>query len=107
MVVHDTVPYVGARVVSSLLNFFLNKKVVFQSEENTGKAMLKYYLLALPQMAAQLLLTDGVCQLLGVPETASGLRTLWYVIVMVCLYFISYTIQQRWVFVKQSPQDKQ
>ena len=100
-IVHRVVPTVGARVVSSLLNFFLNKKVVFQSEENTGKAMLKYYLLALPQMAAQLLLTDGVCQLLGVPETASGLRTLWYVIVMVCLYFISYTIQQRWVFVKQ------
>ena len=101
MVVHDTVPYVGARVVSSLLNFFLNKKVVFQSEEKTGKAMLKYYLLAVPQMAAQMLLTNGVYHLLGISETAGGLRTLWYVIVMVCLYFISYTIQQRWVFVKQ------
>ena len=99
--VHDTVPYVGARVVSSLLNFFLNKKVVFQSEEKTGKAMLKYYLLAVPQMAAQMLLTNGVYRLLGISETAGGLRTLWYVIVMVCLYFISYTIQQRWVFVKQ------
>ena len=105
--VHDTVPYVGARVVSSLLNFFLNKKVVFQSEEKTGKAMLKYYLLAVPQMAAQMLLTNGVYRLFHVSETAGGLRTLWYVIVMVCLYFISYTIQQRWVFVKQSPQDKQ
>ena len=101
VVVHDTVPYVGARVVSSLLNFFLNKKVVFQSEEKTGKAMLKYYLLAVPQMAAQMLLTNGVYHLLGISETAGGLRTLWYVIVMVCLYFISYTIQQRWVFVKQ------
>ena len=101
VVVHDTVPYVGARVVSSLLNFFLNKKVVFQSEEKTGKAMLKYYLLAVPQMAAQMLLTNGVYRLFGISETAGGLRTLWYVIVMVCLYFISYTIQQRWVFVKQ------
>ena len=99
--VHDTVPYVGARVVSSLLNFFLNKKLVFQSEEKTGKAMLKYYLLAVPQMAAQMLLTNGMYRLLHISETAGGLRTLWYVIVMVCLYFISYTIQQRWVFVKQ------
>ena len=102
--VHGTVPYVGARVVSSLLNFFLNKKVVFQSEEKTGKAMLKYYLLAVPQMAAQMLLTNGLYHLLGISNSAGGLRTLWYVIVMVCLYFISYTIQQRWVFVKQDKQ---
>ena len=34
--------------------------------------------------------------------SASGLRTLWYVIVMVVLYFISYTIQQRWVFASQN-----
>ena len=98
--VHVTVPYVGARVVSSLLNFFLNKKLVFNSEVKTGKAMLRYYLLAVPQMAAQMLLTNGVYSLLHVSETAGGLRTLWYVIVMVCLYFVSYTIQQRWVFAK-------
>ena len=102
--VHVTVPYVGARVVSSLLNFFLNKKLVFQSEEKTGKALLKYYLLAVPQMAAQMLLTNGVYKLFGVSDTAGGVRTLWYVIVMVCLYFISYTIQQRWVFAKQDKQ---
>ena len=108
VMVHDTVPYVGARVVSSLLNFFMNKKLVFQSEEQTGKAMLKYYLLALPQMAAQMLLTNGLYRVLRISENAGGLRTLWYVIVMVCLYFISYTIQQRWVFVKQdAKQDKQ
>ena len=96
--VHATVPYVGARVVSSLLNFFLNKKLVFQSGVKTGKAMLRYYLLAVPQMAAQMLLTNGLFRLLRISETAGGIRTLWYVIVMVCLYFLSYTIQQRWVF---------
>ena len=36
-VVHDTVPYVLARVVSSLLNFFLNQKMVFQSREKTAR----------------------------------------------------------------------
>lgn len=96
--VHATVPYVGARVVSSLLNFFLNKKLVFRSGVKTGKAMLRYYLLAVPQMAAQMLLTNGLFKLLRISETAGGVRTLWYVIVMVCLYFLSYTIQQRWVF---------
>lgn len=34
---------VGARVVSSLLNFFLNKKLVFQTHVSTGKALLRYY----------------------------------------------------------------
>ena len=92
------VPFVGARVLSSLLNFYLNKKVVFQSQTNTGKAMLRYYLLAIPQMAAQILLTNGAFQLFHIGQSAAGLRTLWYVIVMICLYFLSYTIQRSWVF---------
>lgn len=95
------VPFVGARVLSSLLNFYLNKKVVFQSQTNTGKAMLRYYLLAIPQMAAQILLTNGAFQLFHIGQSAAGLRTLWYVIVMICLYFLSYTIQRSWVFAPQ------
>ena len=89
---------VGARVISSLLNFFLNKKVVFRTNCSTGKAMLRYYTLALPQMAAQVLLTQGVYALLGIPDTATGLRTLLYAVVMSALYVLSFVIQQRWVF---------
>ena len=89
---------VGARVISSLLNFFLNKKLVFQTNVSTGKAMLRYYTLALPQMAAQVLLTQGVYSLLNISDSATGLRTLIYALVMTALYFLSYVIQQRWVF---------
>ena len=89
---------VGARVISSLLNFFMNKKLVFQSNVSTGKAMLRYYMLAVPQMAAQVLLTQGVYALLGIPDTATGLRTLLYAVVMTVLYVASFMIQQRWVF---------
>lgn len=96
--VHNTVPTVLARVISSLLNFFINQHVVFQSKEKTGKALLRYYALAIPQLLVQLGLTNGVFWLLHISEKASGLRTLWYTIVMVVLYFISYAIQQRWVF---------
>lgn len=92
---------VGARVISSLLNFFLNKKLVFQSNVSTGKAMAKYYALALPQMAAQVLLTQGVYSLLGISESAGALRTVLYAIVMAALYFVSYTVQQRWVFAEK------
>ena len=63
--------------------------------------MLRYYSLALPQMAAQVLLTQGVYALFGIADTATGLRTVIYAIVMTALYFVSYMIQQRWVFAPQ------
>ena len=87
-----------ARVVSSLFNFFMNKNMVFKTNVSTGKAMAKYYALALPQMAAQVLLTQGAYSLLGISDSATGIRTLIYVAVMTVLYFLSYVIQQRWVF---------
>ena len=92
---------VGARVISSLLNFFMNQKLVFRTNVSTGKAMLRYYCLALPQMAAQVLLTQGVYTLFGIADSATGLRTVIYAVVMTVLYFLSYVIQQRWVFAPQ------
>ena len=89
---------VPARVISSLLNFFMNQKLVFKTNASTGKAILRYYMLALPQMAAQVLLTDGVYKLLRIGDGAVFLRTLIYAVVMTVLYFLSYMIQQRWVF---------
>lgn len=89
---------VTARIVSSLLNFFLNKILVFGSKGSTKKSMVRYYMLAIPQMCAQVLLTQGVCSLLGISDNQVGLRTLWYAIVMAVLFLASYVIQQRWVF---------
>ena len=87
----------GARILSSLLNFFLNKKLVFQTNADTKKAMLRYYCLAVPQMLLQILLTQGVYTLFRI-STTGALHTLIYVVVMVVLYVVSYMIQQRWVF---------
>ena len=89
---------VSARVISSLLNFFMNKKLVFRSSVSTGKAMAKYYALAVPQMAAQVLLTQGTYALFGIGDDQHFLRTLLYALVMTALYIISFVIQQRWVF---------
>lgn len=97
---------IGARVISSLLNFFLNKKLVFRTRVDTGKAMLRYYCLALPQMAAQVLLTQGVYSLLRISDRANGLRTFIYAVVMTVLYFVSYMIQQRWVFAPQKTKEE-
>ena len=86
-----------ARLFSSLFNFFVNKKVVFRSGVSTGKAIARYYCLALPLMVAQALLTDGFTYLLKLRQ-GSVLHTLVYAVVMTVLYFVSYSIQQRWVF---------
>jgi hypothetical protein len=63
--------------------------------------MVRYYMLALPQMAAQVLLTQGVYSLLGIADNAGAIRTVIYAVVMTVLYFLSYMIQQRWVFAAQ------
>ena len=89
---------ITARVISSLLNFFMNQRLVFKTNVSTKTAIARYYALALPQMAAQVLLTQGVYALFGIPDAATGLRTLLYALVMTVLYFVSFTIQQRWVF---------
>ena len=96
---------VGARVISSLFNFFMNKKVVFQSGVKTGLALLRYYAFALPMLAAQTLLTHGAYMLLGISEDAAGLRAVIYAVVMAVLYFVSYMVQQRWVF-REKREDK-
>ncbi|MDO5400608.1 MAG: glycosyltransferase [Eubacteriales bacterium] len=96
-----------ARILSSLLNFFMNQHLVFRTKVHTGRAMLRYYCLALPQMAAQVLLTEGAYRLFRVGESAGFMRTLLYTLVMVALYFVSYMIQQRWVFAPQKNENRE
>lgn len=88
----------GARIVSSVLNFFMNKKLVFKSQVSTGKAMLRYYALAIPQLLVQSLINQGLYTLLGITENQPGLRTLIHILVMTVLFIVSFTVQQRWVF---------
>ena len=99
-------PAIGARAVSSLFNFFLNKNMVFRSNVSTGKAMLRYYLLAVPQMLLQAGLTWGATTLLHIGANQTFLRTLVYIVIMVILYFASFVIQQRWVFAARKKESK-
>ena len=92
----------GARIVSSLLNFFMNHRLVFQSHVSIGKAIVRYYALAVPQFLAQLLLTQGIVSLLGIQDDQTLLRGLLYGLVMCVLFVLSFTIQQRWVFASKA-----
>ena len=94
----SSVPTVVARTASSLCNFFLNKKLVFDSQVATKKALLRYYMVAIPNMLLQAGLTSGVFALLQIPEDAVFLRTVIYVAVMCVLFVATFALQQRWVF---------
>ena len=68
--------------------------------------MVRYYALAIPQLLAQLLLTHGVYQLLGIGDHQTLLRGLLYALVMCVLFIASFLIQQRWVFAAKQSQTK-
>ncbi len=87
----------GARAVSSLLNFTMNRKLVFRAKGKLWTELGKYYALAVPIAAAQVLLTYGAKALF----TSPVLDTLSHLIVMIVLYFVSFIVQQRWVFAKK------
>jgi len=88
----------GARLVSSLFQFFLTKATVFKSNMRTGVAFLRYCALVLLMLCAQVLLTHAIHVLFGISEDATVLLALTYALVMLVLYFVSYTVMQRWVF---------
>ena len=85
-----------ARIFSSFFNFNLNNCLVFQSREPYGKAMLRYYLLAVPQLAASTLLL-GLFLWLFCVQSDNG-STLVKILVDGGLFVASYFIQKLWVF---------
>lgn len=92
------VPAATARLVSSICNFFINKKLVFRKNVSTIRALLRYYLLAIPTALLQIGLTHGVFILFGISAAQTLLRAVIYAVVMAVLFILTFLIQQRWVF---------
>lgn len=86
-----------ARVVSSLVNYTMNRKMVFESKESVGGSMLRYYILCVCQAAVSYGLVFLFADIVFKVE-ARLLETLIKFAVDMCLFFISFRIQQRWVF---------
>lgn len=89
---------VVSRAVSSLTNFTINRKQVFTSKEHTGRTLFRYYAVAIPKM----LVSAGLVQLIsiwlgGMP----GIDTLIKALVDLVLVFVSYRLQQEWVFAEK------
>lgn len=89
-----------ARVVSAAVNYSLNYKWVFKSEESRGKSAAKYFTTAVCQYAASYLLCTAAFWLAGKVGIVGFGRTLIKLLIDMLLFFISYQVQKKWVFKK-------
>jgi glycosyltransferase involved in cell wall biosynthesis len=81
---------VGARVLSSFINFMINRNVVFKS--NSSNTMVKYYTLSIVQMAVSALGVHYIYSVFTYGEVFIK------VFVDSFLFLISFLIQREWVF---------
>ena len=89
---------VGARVASSLVNFYLNKKLVFHSKVSTATALSRYAVVALISMALQMVLDELMYIIFAIADERWLMRTGIHACVMTGLFVFNYFLQQRWVF---------
>lgn len=83
-----------ARLVSAPCNFLMNRAFVFRFKQNTAITALKYAALAITLLVLSWL---GVALLgaLGMPRFLDNLSKL---IIDTLLYFLSYRVQNKWIF---------
>ena len=83
-----------ARLVSAPCNFLMNRSFVFRFRQNTAVTALKYAALAISLLVLSWL---GVTLLglLGMPKFLDNLSKL---IIDTILYFLSYRVQNKWIF---------
>lgn len=95
--IYILVATVFARIISAIYNYFINYKMVFNSKESLQKSSIRYAILAVVQMGLSAVLVTFLVRLTPIlPETVAKL------IIDVILFFISYCIQQRYIFARDS-----
>ena len=87
-----------ARVVSSLVNYYVNRKMVFQSKAHTKRSLLRYGMLVVIILVGQIIIANGIFALFHIGENRSVLRGVINALAQVPLFILSYSAQKRWVF---------
>ena len=94
-----------ARVISAVYNYLVNYKVVFESDASHRASGAKYLALAVAQMAVSAALVTGVTSLISVAAEAggpalppAGSEVAVKAVVDSILFFVSYKLQQKYVF---------
>ena len=85
----------AARVLSSIYNFTLNRKVVFRDKGRLRKSMVKFYALAFVNLVLTAVLVDRLYPIL--PLGVVNVK----IIVDILIFFANYLIQRLWIFRKR------
>lgn len=75
-----------ARVISSFINYLLNKDKVFKSNEKNSKTIIKYYILVVIQMLVSAFAVDNLYKLIHINATLIKIPVEF--ILFVCNYLI-------------------
>ena len=89
---------VAARCISAFTNFQINRRVVF-GQGDIKSTLWKYTLLACCQVAASSALVWTIAKLFN--QNAAIMTTIFKVIVDSVLFFLSFKLQQNWIFKKE------
>ncbi|MCR4689146.1 MAG: bifunctional glycosyltransferase family 2/GtrA family protein [Saccharofermentans sp.] len=82
---------IGARIISSLFNYTVNKNVVFGGGKGKG-TIVKYYILCVIQMCLSAALVWLLSTVIGIPKVVIK------AIVDTVLFLISFRVQKKWIF---------
>lgn len=83
---------VVSRILSSVMNYILNRSAVFGAKGPVSRSLVRYYILCIGQLLCSWAGTFGLTLIIG------GSSVLSKLIVDTLLFFISFFIQRRWVF---------
>ena len=83
-----------ARLVSSLMNFYLNKNVSFKSSKDISETIFKYYFLCIVQMIVSGLCVSGIFCVTRLPKVAIK------IVVDTILFIVNFRIQKNYIFEK-------
>lgn len=96
---HEFLSTVIARLVSAPCNFLMNRSFVFKFKSNAASAAWKYAVLCLGILLLSAVGLEALMTLLNIPDSLASLMKL---IVDTVLYFLSYRIQNKWVFKEET-----
>lgn len=88
----------GARLISSIINFLLNKNLVFQMKGKSGKPALRYAALCIGIITV----SNAGVWVLGRIGMADWLAK---ILMDTILYFLSYRVQEHWVFKEEKERE--
>lgn len=90
-----------ARVISSFINYLLNKDKVFKSDEKNSKTIVKYYILVVIQMLVSAFAVDNLYKLIKIDATIIKVP------VEFILFICNYLIQKILIFKRGKNENNQ